>query len=244
MGATEIAAESAALQQAIAAFELDSRSPPPAIAQLSVHLARRIQTRASQLQTPQERGQQAELERMMLSPRDKVTLTQEVDPAIKVELDDGARTAVFTRSDDTRKARALHGLYRALAANMVTGVEKGFEKKLEIYGTGYGCQLKGTQLLLNCGHMGRGIDANGKQREAQFYVDVPQGLTITIETPTARGNSEPAKMTISGPDKQQVGAFAAEVRSLKPPEPYQGKGIRYGDEHVRRKQGKAFASGA
>jgi len=164
--------------------------------------------------------------------------------SIAVAYDEATATIQVTRSGDTSQDKALHGLTRALVANMVEGVDKGFAKKLEIYGTGYGCQLKAGQLLLNCGHMGRGIDANGKQREAQFYIDVPDGLEITIQTPAARGDTDPARMTIAGPDKQQVGAFAAEIRSLKKPEPYKGKGIRYADEHVRRKQGKAFGSGA
>lgn len=143
----------------------------------------------------------------------------------------------------TREAKALHGLTRALIANMVQGVLNGYSKKLEIYGTGYGCKLEGNQLLLNCGYMGRGVDAEGKPRKAQFMLDIPAGLKVTVEVPQARGESEPAKLTIEGADKQSVGQFAAEVRALRPPEPYKGKGIRYSDEHVRRKQGKAFASG-
>lgn len=164
-------------------------------------------------------------------------------PEVSVALDESANEIRVDRADDSSRARAMHGLARALIANMIAGVEKGFEKKLEIYGTGYGCQVKGQRLLLNCGHMGRGIDASGKQKEAQFDIVIPQGLTVTVEVPAARGNSDPARMTISGPDKQVVGHFAAEIRLLKPPEPYQGKGIRYADEQVRRKQGKAFAGG-
>ena len=92
--------------------------------------------------------------------------------------------------------------------------------------------------------MGRGVDAEGKQKEAQFHIDVPKGLRVIVEVPAARGESEAAKLTIRGADKQQVGEFAAEVRAIRPPEPYKGKGIRYAGEHVRRKQGKAFGSGA
>jgi len=149
-----------------------------------------------------------------------------------------------TRSEESARVRALHGLSRALIANMVEGVLNGYRKQLEIYGTGYGCKLQGNNLLLNCGFMGRGIDAEGKPREAQFVIAVPEGVTVTIDVPAARGNTDPAKLTIDGPDKQKVGQFAAEVRSLRPPEPYNGKGIRYAGEYVRRKRGKAFASGA
>ena len=162
---------------------------------------------------------------------------------IAVELDGDAEMIRVTRSDDSSRVRALHGMTRALIANMVLGVEKGFERKMEIYGTGYGCKLQGAQLLLNVGYMGRGIDASGKQKEAQFYLDIPKGLTVTVEVAAARGDTEPAKLTIQGADKQQVGEFAAEVRAIRPPEPYKGKGIRYAGEYVRRKQGKAFASG-
>ena len=87
------------------------------------------------------------------------------------------------------------------------------------------------------------MDKDGKPREAQFVLDVPAGLKVTVEAKAARGESDPAKLTVAGPDKQAVGQFAAEVRKLRPPEPYKGKGIRYAGEHVRRKQGKAFAGG-
>jgi len=157
--------------------------------------------------------------------------------------DADGRNVVIARPNDETRNKALHGLSRALINNMIFGVSQGYEKKIEIYGTGYSCNLKGQKLLLNCGHMGRGIDKNGKPTEAQFVIDVPQSLTITVEVAAARGDTEPAKMTITGPDKQQVGQFAADIRRIQPPEPYKGKGIRYADEHVRRKQGKAFASG-
>lgn len=162
---------------------------------------------------------------------------------ITVEYDAEAARIQVTRSEDASRVRALHGMTRALIANMVEGVEKGFERKLEIYGTGYSCREQGGKLLLNVGHMGRGVDGEGKQKEAQFQIEIPKGLTVTIEVPAARGDSEPAKLTIFGPDRQQVGEFAAELRAIRPPEPYKGKGIRYADEHVRRKQGKAFAGG-
>ncbi len=171
----------------------------------------------------------------------KGDLSWEHPAQVEVKVD-GAQVVV-TRPDDTSRSKAMQGLTRSLIANMVFGVEKGYEKKLEIYGTGYGCQLKGNKLLLNAGFMGRGIDKSGKPREAQFVIEVPQGITVNVEVPAARGDSDPAKMSILGPNKQQVGQFAAEIRGLRPPEPYKGKGIRYADEVVRRKQGKAFAGG-
>jgi large subunit ribosomal protein L6 len=163
---------------------------------------------------------------------------------VTVEYDAKANLIRVGRQGDESRVRALHGLTRALIANMVLGVTRGFEQKLAIFGTGYGCQVKGGKLLVNCGYMGRGVDSSGKPREAQFVIEIPKGLTVTVEVPAARGDNEPAKLTVSGPDKQMVGQFAAELRAIRPPEPYKGKGIRYADEHVRRKQGKAFAGGS
>lgn len=171
------------------------------------------------------------------------TLAWRYPDGIEVAFDSATHLIQVGRKDDTPQFKALHGLTRALIANMVLGCEKGYEKKLEIYGTGYGCDLKGARLLLNCGYMGRGVDKDGKPKEAQFVIDVPQGIKVTVDVKAARGESDPAKLTINGPDKQAVGQFAAELRALRPPEPYKGKGIRYAGEHVRRKQGKAFASG-
>ena len=174
----------------------------------------------------------------------KGELTWRHPDEIAVAYDASAAEIRVTRSNDSARVRALHGLTRALIANMVAGVHSGYRKQLEIYGTGYGCKLQSNKLLLNCGFMGRAVDAAGKARDAQFMIPVPAGVTVTIDVPTARGDTEPAKLTIEGPDKQAVGQFAAEVRAIRPPEPYKGKGIRYAGEHVRRKQGKAFASGA
>jgi len=174
----------------------------------------------------------------------KGELTWRYPDEVEVKYEESSSQLTVTRSSDESRIKALHGLSRALIANMVHGVDQGYERKLEIYGTGYSCNLKGKQLLLNCGYMGRGIDAKGNSREAQFVIDIPAGLTVTIEVPSARGDTEPAKMTVTGADKQQVGQFASEVRSIRPPEPYKGKGIRYANEQVKRKQGKAFASGA
>lgn len=145
---------------------------------------------------------------------------------------------VVSRPDDEPNSRALHGLSRALIANMVVGVSEGYKIGLELYGTGYGCSVKGDQLLLNCGYMGRGVG-----REAQFSIPIPAGLKVEVQTPNARGNNEPAKFSVSGCDKQAVGQFAAEVRKIRKPEPYLGKGIRYAGEQIRRKAGKVFAGG-
>ncbi len=146
---------------------------------------------------------------------------------------------VVQRPDDEAQHRALHGMARALIANMVRGVTEGYQIGLEIYGTGYNVKVEGRRLLLNCGYSGRGVG-----RTAQFDIPIPAGVEIKVEVPAARGNTEPARFFVVGPDKQVVGQFAAEVRKLRRPEPYLGKGIRYQGEHIRRKAGKVFAGGA
>ena len=143
-------------------------------------------------------------------------------PAMKVEFDSEAKEVNVIRPDDERKNRALHGLTRALIANMVQGVETPFVKKLEIQGVGYQASLNGQKLSLQVGF------AN------TIVLDVPQG--VNCELPNA------TNIVVSGPDKHMVGQFAANIRSVRPPEPYKGKGIRYEGEYVRRKAGKAFAS--
>ena len=144
-------------------------------------------------------------------------LEQKIHPAVSVAIDPSAVTV--TRSSDNRVARAVHGLTRALIANMVEGVSKGYEKKLEIVGVGYLAALQKNVLQLRVGF------AN------ELQVPVPPGLTVTCPDQT--------HITIKGIDKQLVGQFAAEVRALRKPEPYKGKGIRYENEQVRRKAGKA-----
>lgn len=165
-------------------------------------------------------------------------LSWDLPQPVTVALEQEPRRLRVTRCDDQKASKALHGLSRALIANMVRGVSQPFERRLLIFGTGYSCNVEGRTLLLNVGFMGR-----GHQRKAQFEVPIPDGLTVTVETPTARGDTDPAKFLVSGCDKQRVGEFAATVRKIRPPEPYKGKGIRYENETVRRKQGKAFASG-
>jgi large subunit ribosomal protein L6 len=152
----------------------------------------------------------------------KVTLTQAVDARIEVDLDEQARTATFRRKVETRESRALHGLYRALAANMVEGVEKGFARRLEIQGVGYNAKVEGKNVVLNIGF------------NMPVKLPIPQGLTCETATPT--------QVLIKGADKQLVGQFAADIRSVRPPEPYKGKGIRYEGEYVRRKVGKSLGA--
>lgn len=147
-------------------------------------------------------------------------LTQDIDPCIQVEVNDGE--AVFTRRDDSKRTRAMHGLYRALAANMVEGLEKGFSKTLDIVGVGFNAKMQGKELVLNIGF------------NAPKKVPVPAGLDV--ETPA------PTQIVVKGFDKQLVGQFAAEVRAIRKPEPYKGKGIRYSDEVVRRKVGKSLGA--
>src|SRR2546427_2425287 len=144
------------------------------------------------------------------------TLQQEVPLRMQIAQAEGVLTV--TRPTERGEDRALHGLTRTLVANMVEGVTKGFEKKLEIQGVGYRASLRGTSLELNVGF------SHSVVKEA------PAGITYEVPTPT--------EIVVKGIDKQQVGQIAAEVRKVRPPEPYKGKGIRYEGEYVRRKVGK------
>ena len=167
-------------------------------------------------------------------PKGKLDWT--VPEPITVSVEDNQ--VICRRPDDAKRSRALHGLARALIANMVKGVAEGYRIDLEIYGTGYNCKVEDRTLLLNVGYMGRSVG-----RKAQYEIPIPPGLEVEVKVPAARGDSEPAKFSVSGAAKQQVGQFAAEVRKIRKPEPYKGKGIRYAGEHVRRKAGKVFAGG-
>ena len=151
----------------------------------------------------------------------KGTLTRTVNENISVALEDGVITV--TRPNDQKENRSLHGLNRTLIANMIVGVSEGFKKELEINGIGYRAAKQGNDLVLNIGY--------------SHNVVVPEIEGISIEVPS------PNKIIISGPDKQKVGQFAAEVRGHRPPEPYKGKGIKYSDEVIRRKEGKAGKGG-
>lgn len=167
----------------------------------------------------------------------KGTLTYSFPPRVGVRVD--GQQVVVERRADGKQARADHGTSRALIANMVRGVSEGYTIGLELYGTGYSANVQGSNLLLNCGFMGRGVG-----RPAQFVIPIPSGLQVKVETPAARGNTEPARFTVHGIDKQAVGQFAAEIRKLRKAEPYLGKGFRYAGEQIRRKAGKVFAGGA
>jgi large subunit ribosomal protein L6 len=143
-------------------------------------------------------------------------LSQTVPARMKIEQDDA--TLTVKRPTERGDDRALHGLTRSLVANMVEGVTKGFEKRLEIQGVGYRAALRGTDLELNVG------------LSHPVIVKPPQGVTFEVPDPTT--------VLVKGIDKQQVGEIAAQVRKTRPPEPYKGKGIRYEGEYVRRKVGK------
>jgi large subunit ribosomal protein L6 len=150
-------------------------------------------------------------------------------PEIDVQLDESGKIILVTRTADDRLRRSLHGLTRSLIANMVVGCKTGFVKAMEIYGVGYGVQCQAGKITLTVG------------KSHPEVLDVVDGLTVEVQTPQARGESEPARFTIKGADKQAVGELAARVRKCRPPEPYKGKGVRYAGEHIRRKAGKAFA---
>jgi len=144
------------------------------------------------------------------------SLQQEIPVRMQVAQEEG--TLTVTRPNESGEDRALHGLTRTLIANMVEGVTKGFAKKLEIQGVGYRATLKGTDLELNVGY--------------SHAVTIKPRTGITFEVPV------PTQVLVKGTDKQVVGQTAAEIRKVRPPEPYKGKGIRYEGEYVRRKVGK------
>jgi len=153
-------------------------------------------------------------------------------PDITVKIDsDGNSVAVVNSRPGSRRHKALHGTMRSLLANMVTGVSSGFEKKMEVFGTGYNVKQDGKKLVLQVGF------------SHPVSLVVPEDVKVQIDTAAARGNDVPARFRLSSCDKHLLGQFAANIRRVRPPEPYKGKGIRYADEVVRRKVGKAFASG-
>lgn len=146
----------------------------------------------------------------------KETLTRELHPNMQVAVENNE--IVVTRPNDEKQNRALHGLTRTLIHNMVVGVTEGFKKELDVNGVGYRVAKQGKDLVMNLGF------------SHQVVMSEIDGITIEVPNPN--------KIIISGPDKQKVGQFAAEVREKRPPEPYKGKGIKYVDEHIRRKEGK------
>ncbi|MHC4739304.1 MAG: 50S ribosomal protein L6 [Planctomycetota bacterium] len=160
------------------------------------------------------------------------SLQMDCHPQIKVKFDVSAgQILIENEHPEIRLNKQLHGTMRALVANMVSGVSKGFEKKMEMYGTGYNIKEQGGRLVLQIGFC------------HPVNIAVPKGIKIKIDVAATRGNDVPAKFTLSGIDKRLLGQFAADIRKIRPPEPYKGKGIRYAGEFVRRKVGKAFASG-
>ncbi|PWH07805.1 50S ribosomal protein L6 [Brachybacterium endophyticum] len=148
----------------------------------------------------------------------KGELSHTVPEPLTIERND-AGEIVVRRPDDEQENRALHGLTRTLVNNILLGVTEGYEKKLEIVGTGYRVTAKGTDLEFALGF------------SHPVIVKAPQGISFAVESPT--------KFSVSGIDKQQVGQVAAKIRGIRPPEPYKGKGVRYADEVVLRKAGKA-----
>lgn len=147
----------------------------------------------------------------------KGELTQRFVPLVDFSVNDGE--IVVNRKNESKQAKSMHGLYRSLLNNMVLGVSKGYSRNLVINGVGYRAEAKGKTLLLNLGY------------STQIEYAVPEGVQVDVE-----GNN---KVSVSGIDKALVGQVAAEIRKLRPPEPYKGKGIRYENENVRRKVGKS-----
>jgi large subunit ribosomal protein L6 len=150
----------------------------------------------------------------------KGTLAEELPGVVQIEVEGGQ--VRFQRTSDEKFARAAHGLARAMVANMVTGVTQGFARELEIHGVGYRAEVAGRTLRLTLGF------------SHPIEMAIPEGLQVS--------SKENNRLRIEGVDKHRVGQFAADVRALRPPEPYKGKGIRYADERVRRKVGKAGAA--
>ena len=146
----------------------------------------------------------------------KGTLTRTMNSNITITKD--GDTITVTRPNDHKDNRSLHGLTRTLIANMIEGVSNGYKKELEINGIGYRAEVKGSTLVMKIGF------------SHDVIMDAPEGVSVEVN-----GN----KVTVSGADKQKVGQFAAEIREKRPPEPYKGKGIKYVDEYIRRKEGKA-----
>lgn len=146
----------------------------------------------------------------------KGTLTEKISPDMMIEQDNGVLHV--KRPSDDKQHRALHGLTRSLIHNMVVGVTEGFAKNLEIEGVGYRAQLQGSKLVLNMGY----------SHPVEF--EAPEGISFEVPAPN--------RITVKGISKQQVGQMAADIRAVREPEPYKGKGVRYEGEHVRRKEGK------
>lgn len=149
----------------------------------------------------------------------KNTMTVKMRPQVSAKVEEGK--VVLTRKDESNESRAYHGLYRALVQNAVTGVTKGWSRGLELNGVGYRAQVAGKKLELTLGF------------SHPVVFEIPTGVEITVEKQT--------KISVNGANRDLVGQVAAKIRSFRPPEPYLGKGIKYADEHIRRKAGKSAA---
>jgi len=147
----------------------------------------------------------------------KGSLSYPMPPLVSVIQEEGS--VIVSRTSDEQSARAMHGLARTLVSNLVTGVSTGFSRDIEINGVGYTVETKGNYVVFNLGY------------SHPIYYEVPEGVAVTINGKT--------KLTVSGADKQAVGGSAAKIRSFRPPEPYKGKGVKYVDEVIRRKDGKS-----
>lgn len=161
----------------------------------------------------------------------KGTLQMACHPMIAMRVESGA-VQVTNAGPDDRIHRAMHGTMRALMNNLVVGVSQGFVREMQIFGTGFNVKEQGGKLVLQVGFC------------HPVEMPIPKGIKVEIKVAATKGNEVPALFTLSGADKHLLGQFAADVRRVRPPEPYQGKGIRYADEHVIRKEGKALSSGA
>jgi large subunit ribosomal protein L6 len=155
-------------------------------------------------------------DRVVTVAGEKGTLSQSVHPALDLKIEGGVMNVTMVAED--RNSRALQGLTRSLVDNMITGVSKGFERRLEINGIGYRAELSGKQIVLHVGYSN------------PVAFDLPDGISAAVE----KNNN----IILSGIDKQKVGLAAAAIRKIRPPEPYKGKGIKYAEEHIRRKAGK------
>lgn len=155
-------------------------------------------------------------EKFLVVEGDKGKLSQAIHPAVDLSIDNGVMNV--TMETDDRTSRALQGLTRSLVANMFTGVSKGFERTLEINGIGYRAEVSGGKITLHVGYSN------------PVAFDLPEGISATVE----KNNI----IKLSGIDKQKLGLTAAAIRRIRPPEPYKGKGIKYAEEHIRRKAGK------
>ena len=155
-------------------------------------------------------------ERVLTVTGEKGTLSQAIHPAVDLKVEDSVMNVTMISED--RNTRALQGLTRSLVANMIKGVNEGFQRTLEINGIGYRAELRGKQIILHVGYSN------------PVAFDLPEGISATVE----KNNN----IILSGIDKQKVGLAAAAIRKIRPPEPYKGKGIKYAEEHIRRKAGK------